>query len=65
MDNPSPLLTTKEVMRFLSVSRTTLWRMVKDGELPAFRIGGDLRYKREDIDAYLERNKIDPGDSNV
>ena len=56
----TPLMTSREAMRYLNVSRTTLWRLTRDGMLPAYRIGGDLRFKMADIQGFLERQKVAP-----
>ena len=44
-----------QVCQLLSVSRSTLDRIVLDGELPAYRVRGQVRFKPSDLDAYLER----------
>lgn len=53
-----PLMTTREVMMYLRISRTKLWRLMQSGELEAYRVGGELRFRRESIDAYLETMKV-------
>ena len=52
------LLTTREVMAFLNLSRTRIWELVKREQLPAFKVGGDYRYRRSEIDAWLERFRV-------
>ena len=37
------LLTTRELEELLQLDRVTIYRMVKDGELPALRVGGQWR----------------------
>ncbi len=51
------LLTTKQLMELLQVDRTTIYRMLNDGRLPAVRVGGQYRFSRLAIDAWLE-NKL-------
>lgn len=53
------LLTTRELQDLLQLDRVTIYRMVKDGELPALRVGGQWRFSSEAIDAWL---KTQPGD---
>ena len=52
---PSPIMTVPDVAAYLNVSRSTVYRMVRDGQLPFFRvsIGGDLRFNREAIDKWI------------
>ena len=45
--------TIPEVARFLRVSKTTVYKMIKEGELPAKRIRGQWRIMRRALDEYL------------
>jgi excisionase family DNA binding protein len=55
------MLTRTQVAAELNVSRDTVTRMVNDGDLIAHAIGGthrrQLRFRREDLDAYLEQTR--------
>jgi len=53
------LLTTRELMSFLNLSRTKIWEYVQREELPAFKIGGDYRYRRSEVLEWLERFRVD------
>ncbi|MBE2234389.1 MAG: PocR ligand-binding domain-containing protein [Anaerolinea sp.] len=48
------LLTTREIQDLLHLDRVTIYRMVKDGELPALRVGGQWRFSSEAIHAWLQ-----------
>lgn len=48
------LLTTRQVQALLHVDRTTIYRMVENGELPALRVGKQWRFAREQVDAWLQ-----------
>jgi len=52
------LLTTRELMSFLNLSRTKIWEMVKKENLPAFKLGGDYRYRRSEVIAWLENYRV-------
>jgi excisionase family DNA binding protein len=54
------LMTTQEVMDYLKVSRTKLWQLVKNEGLPAFKIVGDFRYRKSEVDAWLEAQRHVP-----
>src|SRR5260370_18755817 len=43
------VLTIPEVSEYLRVSRQTIYRMLKRGDIPAFRIGGDWRFTIEEL----------------
>jgi excisionase family DNA binding protein len=48
------LLTTGQVQDLLHVDRTTIYRMIEDGRLPAIRVGKQWRFPREDLDRWLQ-----------
>src|SRR5689334_1333490 len=52
------LLTTEDVAEFFRMDVVTIRRMIGKGELPAYRVGGEYRFKRSDIDAYLEGQRV-------
>jgi len=56
------LLTTAQVLDFLQIGRTKLWQLVRDGDIPAFRIGdgrsGPLRFRRSDVVCWLEGQRV-------
>jgi len=49
----SPILTTAEVARYLRVHPSTIYRLLKSKELPAFKVGSDWRFNREQIDKFV------------
>ena len=48
-----PLMTRQDVCRYLGISRRTLLRLMKKQELPAFRVGRGLRFRRQDVETWL------------
>ena len=49
------VLTGAQVMQILSISRNTLYHLIKTGQIPAFRLGKRCwRFRREDLDYYLK-----------
>jgi excisionase family DNA binding protein len=55
--NSKSLLTTDEVLGYLRVTPRTVYRLIRAGELPAVRIGRQWRFRRADIDNWLDRQK--------
>jgi excisionase family DNA binding protein len=53
------VLTLAEVAAYLRVCRSTIYRLLKAGKIPAFKIGSDWRFNREHIDEW--RLKQEPG----
>ena len=41
-----------ELADYLRVHRSTIYRLLKQGKLPAFRVGSDWRFNRESIDKW-------------
>lgn len=58
-------LSIREAAQYLSVEYKTLYRLVVAGKIPASRVGGVYRIKRQDIDDYLEGQKGNAAASNV
>ena len=52
------MLTTKDVCEQLSISRSSVGRLVALGDPPCYQLGKSLRYYQADIDAYLERCRV-------
>ena len=48
-------LTVKQACRRLKVSKTTLFRMIDQGELPAYRIGWMIRLRVTEVEDYRRR----------
>ena len=49
---PEKLLTLREVSLLLEISHEAVKKLVRNGELPAYKIGGTfLRFRREQIEA--------------
>lgn len=47
------LLTTHQVQDLLKVDRTTIYRMVEAGRLPAIRVGKQWRFEPEEVERWL------------
>jgi excisionase family DNA binding protein len=57
------ILTGQEARELLKISRSTLWKLTKDKQIPAYRVGNgkipNLRYKKSELLAWLDSNRID------
>ena len=45
-------MTVAELSQYLHIHRSTVYRLLKRGEIPAFRIGSDWRFNIETIDVW-------------
>jgi excisionase family DNA binding protein len=56
------LLTVKEVAEYLRVNQYTVYRLVSQKKLPAFKVGSQWRFERSVLDNWLKRQlNIPPG----
>jgi excisionase family DNA binding protein len=51
----TPVMTVATAADYLACSRAQVYQLISRGELPATRVGADLRVRRSDLDAYLDR----------
>ncbi len=51
---------TAEVARYLKMHAKTVVSMVERGELKAYKVGRHWRYRKSDIDEYLEQRRNIP-----
>ena len=54
----SPYLTVKDVMKYLKISRGTVNNYVKLGVIKKHRLYGQIRFKKDEIDASLKEVKV-------
>jgi excisionase family DNA binding protein len=53
--------TVNEVAMLMRVSNMTVYRLIKQGDLPAVRIGRGYRIREEDVHRYLESRYTEAG----
>jgi excisionase family DNA binding protein len=51
------LLTTKQLQDLLQVDRITIYRMLNDGRLRGFKVGGQWRFSRQEIEGWLQEQQ--------
>jgi excisionase family DNA binding protein len=54
MDGETLLLKAKEAAAKLQISPRTLWALTKQGAVPCVRIGRAVRYRVEDLAAFVQ-----------
>jgi two-component system, cell cycle sensor histidine kinase and response regulator CckA len=50
-------LTTEEVLEYLQVNLRTVYRLIKAGKIPAVRVGRQWRFRKRDIDTWLDSQR--------
>ena len=56
-------LTTEEVLEYLQVNLRTVYRLIKAGKIPAVRVGRQWRFRKRDIDAWLDSQRSRSADT--
>lgn len=51
------ILDAEEVGRLLRVHQRTVIRLAGLGQLPGFKVGGQWRFERQDIEKYIKKQK--------
>lgn len=54
-------MTVTEVAQLMRVSKMTVYRLIKQGDLPAVRIGRGYRIHEEDVHRYLDSRYTQAG----
>jgi excisionase family DNA binding protein len=57
LPNDEVFLTTEEVLEYLQVNLRTVYRLIKAGKIPAVRVGRQWRFRKRDIDAWLDSQR--------
>jgi excisionase family DNA binding protein len=55
-------LSTSQAAGQLGITTRTLYRLIDSGQLPAYRFGRVIRLKEQEVEAFVERSRIVPGD---
>jgi len=56
-DASAAFLTTEEVIDVLRVNSRTVYRLIQTGDLPAVRVGRQWRFRRTDLESWLNRGR--------
>ena len=54
-------LSTAEAAKRLGITPRTLYRFIDGGQLPAYRFGRVIRLQEDEVDAFIETCRIEPG----
>ena len=59
---PDEILTLSEEAQLLKVAGKTVYTMAQRGEVPAFKVRGQWRFKRDDLNEWIEQQKANSRD---
>lgn len=54
------LLSARQVASYLQLSVLTIYDWAQKGNLPAIKVGRNWRFRRSDLEAWLDRNSHPP-----
>jgi excisionase family DNA binding protein len=52
------VLTSQEVCEMLHISRATLYKLIGAGKIPSFRVGGDWRFRRDELERWAANQTV-------
>jgi excisionase family DNA binding protein len=64
MMNEQTLMDIKQVAAYLKINEATAYTWAQSGKLPGIKIGRIWRFRREDIEAWLDENMQGPRPEN-
>ena len=54
------VMTVREVADYLKVKDRTIYRLVANGDMPGFKVGGSWRFRKAEIDRWTGANAVGP-----
>ena len=60
MTNGAQLMSLPEVATYLGMAERTIYVWAQQGKIPAFKLGTSWRFRRSEIDAWLETQRSGP-----
>lgn len=55
------VLTMEEICDLLQVHKSTVYKLVRRGSIPGFRVGSDWRFRRDVIERWLSEKSVGAG----
>ena len=52
------ILTLKEVAKLLKVNRITIYRLLRNRSIPAFKLGKEWRFTQESVDEWMKKRSV-------
>jgi len=53
VDHKDEILTLEEVAAYLKAGKRTVYRLAQQGDIPAFKLGGTWRFRRDELDRWI------------
>jgi excisionase family DNA binding protein len=52
------IVTIRELASYLHCHPSTIYRLAKNGQIPAFRLGGSWRFRIDDVNSFLQQTMV-------
>ena len=59
------VMTMKELCAYLRVHQSTVYRLLRSGKFPGFRIGADWRFRRDSVDRWMLEKQEQNGNTDA
>jgi|YNPBryunderm2012_1023409.scaffolds.fasta_scaffold01148_10 excisionase family DNA binding protein len=56
--NMDKWLTLEQIAEYLQMSTSSIYKMAQAGKIPAYKVGRQWRFKRKEIDTWVEKRKV-------
>lgn len=56
------ILTIKELASYLKIAEKTAYRYVSEGMIPGFKVGGSWRFRKSEIDQWIDEQRRSKGE---
>ncbi len=51
-------LTLEQIAEYLQMSISSIYKMAQSGKIPSYKVGRQWRFKKEEIDKWVEKRKV-------
>jgi excisionase family DNA binding protein len=58
-EKPGEVLTIEELSAYLKISKSTLYKLVREGRIPSQKVGRHWRFRKKAIDRWLEETRVE------
>jgi len=51
-------LTLEQIAEYLQMSTSSIYKMAQAGKIPAYKVGRQWRFKKDEVDRWVEKQKL-------
>ena len=62
-EKPDAVMTIEELSAYLKISKSTLYKLVREGKVPSQTVGRHWRFRKEAIDRWLDETQVEEPDT--